>query len=63
MDDKFKKWYEENRSYFFVKHSGDESKMEDDAIHSYNLMKSFSGKPTMQNKEKETKKKPNPYGF
>lgn len=63
MTEAFKKWYEENKSYFNVKHEGDLMKMEEDAIHSYNLMKSFSGKPAMQSKGSEVKKKPNPYGF
>ena len=63
MTKECREWYEKNENYFFVKHEGDTKKMEEDAMHSYNLMKSFSGKPAMQSKEKEVKKKPNPYGF
>ena len=63
MDKKFKEWYEKNKSYYFVKHSGDEQKMEVDAIQSYNMMKSFTGKPSMQSKSGEVKKKANQYGF
>lgn len=63
MNEKFNKWYEKNRSYFFVKHEGDEKKMEEDATQSYNTIKMFEGKPAMQNKTVEKKKKANPYGF
>ena len=63
MDKKFDKWYEENRNYFSVKHSGDEKKMEEDAMQSYNTMKAFTGKPSMQSKSGEVKKKANQYGF
>ena len=63
MDSKFNEWYEKNKSYFFVKHSGDEKKMEEDAIQSYNTMKAFTGIPSMRSKAGEVKKSANQYGF
>ncbi len=63
MSNKFEEWYEKNRNYFFVKHEGDEKKMEEDARQSHHAMILYSSKPAMQAKEKEVKKKPNPYGF
>ena len=63
MDKKFKEWYEKNKSYYFVKHSGDEKMMEEDAIQSYNMMKAFTGIPSMRAKGGEIKKKANQYGF
>lgn len=63
MDSKFNEWYEKNKSYFFVKHNGDESRMEEDAIQSYNIMMIASTSPVMANRGKDVKKKVNQYGF
>lgn len=60
----FDVWYEQNKSYYRVKHEGDEEAMLKDAKASYQQIKAFNSAPQRSEpKRTNRKKKPNPYGF
>ncbi len=59
----FEDWYEANKSYYSIKHGGDEEAMRKDALNAHGTIKMVSVAPPKMEKKKRKKEKPNPYGF
>lgn len=59
----FDSWYEKNRSYYAVKHSGNEDDMKRDALRAFETIRTSAGAPQKQERKSKKKAKPNPYGF
>ena len=63
----FELWYEQNYSYYKIKHDGNEESMREDALRAHMQIKHIHANPSILHtggkKQSKRKKKPNPYGF